>query len=193
MIRFGVIGYGYWGPNIVRNLKSLDGVKVVTVCDQRPESLHKAKQTYPDIHVTEDCSEVLCSTDIDAVAVITPVWTHFDLAERALRNGKHVFVEKPFTSNSHQAEQLIELAERNDLVIMVDHTFLFTGAVKKIRQLVDDDELGRLYYYDSRESIWGFFSTTSMSFGIWRLMICQLSITSSARGLRQWLRLARSI
>ena len=126
MIRFGVIGYGYWGPNIVRNLKSLDGVKVVTVCDQRPESLHKAKQTYPDIHVTEDCSEVLCSTDIDAVAVITPVWTHFDLAERALRNGKHVFVEKPFTSNSHQAEQLIELAERNDLVIMVDHTFLFT-------------------------------------------------------------------
>jgi predicted dehydrogenase len=157
MIRFGVIGYGYWGPNIVRNLKSLDGVKVVTVCDQRPESLHKAKQTYPDIHVTEDCSEVLCSTDIDAVAVITPVWTHFDLAERALRNGKHVFVEKPFTSNSHQAEQLIELAERNDLVIMVDHTFLFTGAVKKIRQLVDDDELGRLYYYDSTRVNLGLF------------------------------------
>jgi len=157
MIRFGVIGYGYWGPNIVRNLKSLDGVKVVTVCDQRPESLHKAKQTYPDIHVTEDCSEVLCSTDIDAVAVITPVWTHFDLAERALRNGKHVFVEKPLTSNSHQAEQLIELAERNDLVIMVDHTFLFTGAVKKIRQLVDDDELGRLYYYDSTRVNLGLF------------------------------------
>lgn len=157
MIRFGVIGYGYWGPNIVRNLNSLDGAKVVTVCDQRSESLRRAKQAYPDIHVTEDCSEVLCSPDIDAVAVITPVWTHFDLTERALRNGKHVFVEKPFTSNSRQAEQLIELAERNDLVIMVDHTFLFTGAVKKIRQLVDEDELGKLYYYDSTRVNLGLF------------------------------------
>src|SRR6185437_1675286 len=95
-------------------------------------------------------TEVLSSPDVDAIAVITPVWTHFELAKGALKNGKHVFVEKPFTSTSAQAEQLIDLAARNNLQIMVDHTFLFTGAVKKIRQLIDDNTLGKLYYYDSR-------------------------------------------
>lgn len=157
MIRFGVIGYGYWGPNIVRNLRSLSSVQVVAICDKSDTSLCRAKQAYPDVHVTSDCSELLCSPDIDAVAVITPVWTHFDLAERALLNGKHVFVEKPFTSTSRQAEELIELAERNDLTIMVDHTFLFTGAVRKIRQLIDDGTLGKLYYYDSMRVNLGLF------------------------------------
>jgi len=157
MIRFGVIGYGYWGPNIVRNLNSLGGAKVVAVCDQKDESLRRAKQSYPDILATKDSSEILCSPDIDAVAVITPVWTHFDLAEKALRNGKHVFVEKPFTSTSSQAEQLIELADKNGLTIMVDHTFLFTGAVRKIRQLIDEDALGKLYYYDSMRVNLGLF------------------------------------
>lgn len=157
MIRFGVIGYGYWGPNIVRNLHLLGNAKVVTVCDQREESLRRAKQAYPGIHVTQDSSEILCSPDIDAVAVITPVWTHFDLAKQALLQGKHVFVEKPFTANSQQAEQLIELAESRGLTIMVDHTFLFTGAVRKIRQLIDEDELGRLYYYDSTRVNLGLF------------------------------------
>ena len=98
MIRFGVIGYGYWGPNIVRNLRILDSIQVVTICDRSLEALGRAKRAYPDVHVTLDDSELLESPDIDAIAVITPVWTHFDLAKRALQNGKHVFVEKPFTS-----------------------------------------------------------------------------------------------
>jgi predicted dehydrogenase len=157
MIRFGVIGYGYWGPNIVRNLRSLDSVQVVAICDKCTGALGRVKRAYPDVHVTSEPSELLESADIDAVAVITPVWTHFDLAKRALQNGKHVFVEKPFTSTSHQAEELIELAERNNLRIMVDHTFLFTGAVKKIHQLIDDSTLGKLYYYDSTRVNLGIF------------------------------------
>src|SRR6185369_11885467 len=99
--------------------------------------------------VTTDFSEVLTSRDVDAVAVITPVWTHYHLAKAALENGKHVFVEKPFTSSSAQAEELIELADRKNLKIMVDHTFLFTGAVRKIKELLDGGVLGPLYYYDS--------------------------------------------
>ncbi len=157
MIRFGVIGYGYWGPNVVRNLRNLDSTKVVAICDQNEPALRRAKQAYPDVLVTSDCSELLLSPEIDAVAVITPVWTHFELAKSALRNGKHVFVEKPFTSTSAQAEELIELAERKNLQIMVDHTFLFTGAVRKIRQLIDDNTLGKLYYYDSTRVNLGLF------------------------------------
>jgi predicted dehydrogenase len=99
----------------------------------------------------------LRSPDIDAVAVVTPVWTHFELAKAALENGKHVFVEKPFASTSHQAEQLIELAARKNLKIMVDHTFLFCGAVKKVRELVDKGTLGPLYYFDSTRVNLGLF------------------------------------
>jgi predicted dehydrogenase len=157
MIRFGVIGYGYWGPNIVRNLRNLDSVEIVAICDKSSAALRRVKQAYPDIHVTSDVTEILLAPDIDAVAVITPVWTHFELAKSALRNGKHVFVEKPFTSTSSQAEELIELAERSNLRIMVDHTFLFTGAVKKIRQLIDNNTLGKLYYYDSTRVNLGLF------------------------------------
>jgi predicted dehydrogenase len=149
MIRFGVIGYGYWGPNIVRNLHVLDSCEVVSVCDKNPTALHRAQQAYPGLCVTSDSSDLLRSPEIDAIAVITPVCTHFELAKAALENGKHVFVEKPFTCDSRQAETLIELAERKHLKIMVDHTFLFTGAVRKIRQLVDEGTLGSLYYYDS--------------------------------------------
>jgi predicted dehydrogenase len=101
------------------------------------------------MHVTSDCNELLRSTDVDAIAVVTPVRTHYELAKAALDNGKHVFVEKPFTCTSAQAEELIELADRKNLKIMVDHTFLFTGAVKRIRQFIEDGTLGDLYYYDS--------------------------------------------
>ena len=157
MIRFGVIGYGYWGPNIVRNLRALDSVRVVAICDQSEAALRRARQAFPEVRVTADASELLTSPEIDAIAVITPVWTHFELAKNALSNGKHVFVEKPFTSTSAQAEQLINLAEQKHLQIMVDHTFLFTGAVRKIRQLIDDNTLGRLYYYDSTRVNLGLF------------------------------------
>ena len=157
MIRIGVIGFGYWGPNIVRNFQTSGDCQVVTVCDLDRSALHRAKNAYPRLEHTQDSSQVLESAEIDAVAVITPVWTHFDLAKKALENGKHVFVEKPFTSTSEQAEQLIALAEKKHLKIMVDHTFLFTGAVRKIRQLVDEDVLGRLYYYDSTRVNLGLF------------------------------------
>src|SRR5487761_2420856 len=153
----GVIGYGYWGPQIVRNFAAADRCQVTAVCDKSPEALRRAKQSYPGLETTSDFTEVLSSTCIDAVAIVTPVWTHFELAKAALQNGKHVFVEKPFTSTSAQAEELIELAERKNLRIMVDHTFLFTGAVKKIRQLINEGALGNLYYYDSTRVNLGLF------------------------------------
>ncbi len=157
MIHAGVIGYGYWGPNIVRNFFSIDGFCVRAVCDKNPDSLAKVKKAYPSVLATPEAQDILESSDIDAVAIVTPVWSHFELAKAALSNGKHVFVEKPFTCNSQQAEELIELADRKNLKIMVDHTFLFTGAVKKIRQLVDDGSLGDLYYYDSLRVNLGLF------------------------------------
>src|SRR6266581_4611978 len=157
MIRVGVIGYGYWGPNIVRNLHGPDNIRVEMVCDKSPAALARVRKSYPGITTTTDACEVLRSPSVDAVAVITPVWTHYELAKAALENGKHVFVEKPFTSSAAQAEELIELAERKKLTIMVDHTFLFTGAVRKIRELVERGDLGDLYYYDSLRVNLGLF------------------------------------
>jgi predicted dehydrogenase len=149
VVRVGVIGYGYWGPNIVRNFHGQAHSRVTMVCDKSTKSVQRVQQSYPDMLVTGNADEILTATDIDAVAIVTPVHTHFDLAKKALENSKHVFIEKPFTCTSAQAEILIELAERKNLRIMVDHTFLFTGAVKRIRQLIDEDVLGDLYYYDS--------------------------------------------
>src|SRR6185369_1854675 len=134
-----------------------NGCELSVICDQSAASLKRASQANPAVSVTSDAQDVLRSKCIDAVAVITPVWTHFELAKEALENGKHVFVEKPFTSTVAQAEELIELAARKNLQIMVDHTFLFTGAVKKIRELIDADALGRLYYYDSTRVNLGLF------------------------------------
>jgi len=148
-VNFGVIGYGYWGPNVVRNLTTLEGSQVITIADLDAGARQRAQRAHPAIHVTSDPLEVVGSTKIDAVAVISPVWTHYELAKAALLNGKHVFVEKPFTINSAQGEELVEIAEKRSLKIMVDHTFLFTGAVRKISQLIDEGSLGKLYYYDS--------------------------------------------
>jgi predicted dehydrogenase len=157
MIKFGVIGYGYWGPNVVRNLNQLDATEVLAVCDKSPASRKRVQKAYPSVRVTSDSAELMSSKDIDAIAVITPVWTHYELAKAALEHGKHVFVEKPFTSNTAQAEELINLAAKKNLKIMVDHTFLFTGAVKKIRQLLKEGTLGNLYYYDSTRVNLGLF------------------------------------
>ena len=157
MINVGVIGYGYWGPNIVRNLHMLDSTHVEAVCDKSEAALAKVRKAFPGVKTCTNPEEILTSPTIDAVAVITPVWTHYALAKKALENGKHVFVEKPFTSSSAQAEELIELAARKNLTIMVDHTFLFTGAVRKIRELVESGTLGDLYYYDSLRINLGLF------------------------------------
>ncbi len=157
MINFGVIGYGYWGPNVARNLSHLEGSRVLAISDKSANARKRAEKAYPGVPICADAAEILASTEIDAVAIVTPVWTHYELTKAALENGKHVFVEKPFTSSVAQAEELIELAARKNLKIMVDHTFLFTGAVKKIRQLVEEEALGKLYYYDSTRVNLGLF------------------------------------
>jgi predicted dehydrogenase len=157
MIKIGVTGYGYWGPRIVRNFRQLEGCEVSVVCDRSVASLARAARDFPGLPVTSDFCEVLASPHIDAVAIITPVCTHFDLAKAALQHGKHVFVEKPFTATVEQSERLIELAASKNLQIMVDHTFLFTGAVRKMRQLIEEGKLGKLYYYDSTRVNLGLF------------------------------------
>jgi predicted dehydrogenase len=157
LVKFGVIGYGYWGPNVVRNLDQLDGSVMVAVCDKSPAARKRIHKAYPHVKVVSETADLLSSTAIDAVAIVTPVWTHYELTKAALENGKHVFVEKPFTSDSGQAEELINLAAKKNLKIMVDHTFLFTGAVKKIGQLLDEGALGKIYYYDSTRVNLGLF------------------------------------
>jgi predicted dehydrogenase len=157
VIHIGVIGYGYWGPNVVRNLNAVEGFRVAAIADMNHEALHRAKRSFPQIETTTDPDAITRSASIDAVAIVTPVWTHYGLAKTALANGKHVFVEKPFTATTAEAEDLIDLSSRKGLIIMVDHTFLFTSAVQKIRELVRDDVLGKLYYYDALRVNLGLF------------------------------------
>ena len=157
MLRIGVIGYGYWGPNIVRNFSAIEGVRVVAICDKNSDATKRAKKAHSHIKVCRDHRDITSSAGIDIVAVITPVSTHYALARESLENGKHVFVEKPFTSTVREAEKLIALAARKKRIIMVDHTFVFTGAVRKIKDLVDSHALGSLYYYDSTRVNLGLF------------------------------------
>src|SRR4030088_1711381 len=149
LFKFGVIGFGYWGPNVVRNLDRLDGCMLVAVCDRSLTARQCVHQAYPQVKVLSQTADLISSTEIDAIAIVTPLESHYELTKAALQNGKHVFVEKPFTSDSNQAEELINLAAAKNLKIMVDHTFLFTGAVNTIRQLLEDGALGKMYYYDS--------------------------------------------
>jgi len=156
-MKFGVIGYGYWGPNVVRNLMGLDGSEVCAIADKSSAAQARARKAYPGVKITSSAMDVICSPETDAVAIVSPVWTHYDLTRAALLNGKHVFVEKPFTCNSEQGEELVNLAAQKNLKIMVDHTFLFTGAVRRIGQLIDEGALGSLYYYDSTRVNLGLF------------------------------------
>ncbi len=157
MINIGVIGYGYWGPNVVRNFNNADGARVVAICDRDGDARKRAARAWPSAAVCANASEIVASPSLDAVAVITPVSSHFELARLALQHGKHIFVEKPFTATPAEAEELIELAERKHLKIMVDHTFLFTGAVRKMKELIETNVLGKLYYFDSTRVNLGLF------------------------------------
>ena len=157
MLNIAVVGFGYWGPNIVRNFYSAEKANVVFVCDRESKALKRVERSYPGIKTTTDYDDIVSSSEVDAIAIVTPVRTHYELARKALNNDKHVFVEKPFTSTVAQAEELLELADRKNLIIMVDHTFLFTGAVKKIKEFIDDNILGELYYYDSMRVNLGLF------------------------------------
>ena len=156
-MKFGVIGFGYWGPNIVRNLMNLEGVEVLAIADSNAAARRRAHKGYPGVTITSSAADVIDSVEIDAVAIVTPVWTHYDLTKQALEQGKHVFVEKPFTSNSAQGEKLINLAQQKNLTIMVDHTFLCTPSVVKISELIKEGTLGKLYYYDSTRVNLGLF------------------------------------
>jgi predicted dehydrogenase len=144
VINFGVIGYGYWGPNLVRNLFEVSETQVVAISDMRQDRLSLAKSRYPSVEITTDFHDLLNDPNIDAIAIATPVFTHYDLAMQALQSGKHVMVEKPMTSTSEQATRLIDEAARRNLVLMVDHTFVYTGAVRKI--IVDSGKLGDVLY-----------------------------------------------
>ena len=174
MIGIGVIGYGYWGPNLVRNFAQVDGAAVVAVCDGREERLGVVNKLYPAVSTYTDVAEMLADPAVDAVAIATPVTTHHPLAKQALEAGKHVFVEKPFTATSAEGEELIAIADERRLTLMVDHTFIYTSAVRKIHELVTKGELGQLYYYDSvRVNLGLFQSDVSV---MWDLAVHDLSI-----------------
>ncbi|MDQ1639857.1 MAG: hypothetical protein QOF62_3196 [Pyrinomonadaceae bacterium] len=174
MIKVGVIGYGYWGPNLVRNFMDAPGSTVVAVCDLRTERLAQLRIRYPTIHTVNDPNLLFNDSSLDAIVIATPVSSHFELAMAALRAGKHVLVEKPLAANSEQATQLIDEAARRKRVLMVDHTFVYTAAVRKIRELLNANALGDIYYYDAVRVNLGLFQHDVNV--IWDLAIHDLSI-----------------
>src|SRR5579875_362369 len=174
MIRLGVIGYGYWGPNLVRNFRECTATQVLAIADLNEERLSVARRAHPGVTLTMNYKDLLQSTKIDAIAISTPVSSHYSLAMEALRAGKHVFVEKPMTASSEQALRLIEEAEHRRLVLMVDHTFVYTGAVRKIRELIEQGSIGDVYYYDSTRVNLGLFQHDIDV--IWDLAVHDLSI-----------------
>ncbi len=147
-MKVGIIGLGYWGPNLVRNFIAQKDITKVVACDQREERLEFIKAKSPSVFVTSDYNQ-LVKSDVDAVVIATPVDTHHGLAKTALEHGKHIWVEKPFTSTSQQAEELLELADKKKLRIFIDHTFIYTGAVRKMKEIVDKGELGKILHFDS--------------------------------------------
>lgn len=149
MINIAVIGYGYWGPNLVRNIQEMKDACVVSCCDTNPQRLALAKSKHPSIEITTDYEEVLKNPSIHAVVIATPVATHYKLARKAFESGKHVLLEKPATNSAAEAEKLIETAEKYKRTYMVDHTFIYTGAVRKIKEIMGQGDLGELYYFDS--------------------------------------------
>jgi predicted dehydrogenase len=145
----GLIGYGYWGPNLLRNYMELKAADVRWVCDRDPQRLGLAKTRYPSVVVTQDMADVLGDPEVDAVLIATPISTHFELARRALQAGKHVFVEKPMTSSTREARQLLEIANAAGLVLMVGHTFEYSPPVMKIKEIIDSGELGEIFFVTS--------------------------------------------
>ena len=156
-IRVGVIGYGYWGPNLVRNFFSAENCIVKAVADARPERLALLAKVFPAVKGVKDADDIINDTEIDAVVVATSVFSHYALAKKALENGKHVLIEKPMTSSVAQANELIELADKKGLTLMVDHTFLYTGAVQKMKEIIDAGSIGNPCYFDSTRINLGLF------------------------------------
>ena len=174
MIGIGIIGYGYWGPNLVRNFVEFPGSSVLAVSDLQAERLSLVQARYPSVRVTTNPTDLFTDPSIDAIAIATPVSSHFELAMGALQAGKHVLVEKPLTATSEQAMRLLEEAQRCNRILMVDHTFVYTGAVRKIGELVTSGSLGDLYYYDSVRINLGLFQHDVNV--IWDLAVHDLAI-----------------
>ena len=173
-IRIGVIGYGYWGPNLARNFAACPGAKLAAVSDTRPDRLQRAAQAHPVAALSANWRDLINDTAIDAVAVATPVSTHSEIALAALNAGKHVFVEKPMTATVDEGVRLVEMAHRKNRILMVDHTFVYTGAVRKIREIVQSGHLGDLYYYDSVRVNLGLFQSDVNV--LWDLAVHDLAI-----------------
>ncbi len=148
-MKVGIIGLGYWGPNLVRNFLATDGVNAVYAADLSNERIRTASKKFPTVHFTKDYHDILKSSVVDAVVIATPVSTHFKLAKEALESGRHVILEKPMTSKIAEAEELVNLAAQKKLTLMVDHTFIYTAAVRKIKELIVSGEMGKLHYFDS--------------------------------------------
>lgn len=174
MVRVGVIGYGYWGPNLVRNFETCPDTEIICVADQRQERLDLVARQYRGIEVTTDAKELITNDGIDAVAIATPVNTHYSLALEAIEAGKHVFIEKPMTETAEQAQHLLDEASKRGLTVMVDHTFIYTDSVKKIREMVDNGDLGDIYYYDSMRVNLGLFQRDVSV--VWDLAVHDFSI-----------------
>lgn len=176
MINVGVIGFGYWGPNLVRNFMANSATNVCCVADRDTSKLAKVASLYPGTRTVQDAADLINAPDVDAVIIATPVHTHFDLAMAALQAGKHVLVEKPMASSAEQAEIMIAEAAKRGLVLMVDHTFVYTGAVRKMQELIDKPEFGPVRYYDSTRVNLGLFQPDVNV--LWDLAVHDLSIMS---------------
>lgn len=179
-IRVGLVGYGYWGPNLARNFGESERFELAAVCDRRGERLRAAARKHPGARVAVDPEAVLRAQDVEAVAIATPVSTHYELALRALRAGKHVLVEKPLALTSEEGKRLVDEADRQGRVLMVDHTFVYSGAVRRIRDLVAGGELGRIYYYDSVRINLGLFQYDVNV--LWDLAVHDLAIMDFVLG-----------
>ena len=174
LIGIGVVGYGYWGPNFVRNFTAVEGAQVIAICDMNAKRMALGKRRHPGVMITSEFQDLLKDKRIDAIAIATPVHTHFELALTSLKAGKHVLVEKPLAQSSEQVCRLIEEAERRNLILMVDHTFLYTPAVQKIRQLIVEGALGDIYYYNGIRASLGLFQSDVNV--IWDLGVHDISI-----------------
>lgn len=175
-IGVGVIGYGYWGPNLVRNFVANRDTEVAIVCDRDVGRLQKVQELYPAVRVTTSAEELIADPAVDAVIIATPVDAHFPLAMAALRAGKHVLVEKPIASTADEAQQLIDEADRRGVVLAVDHTFVYTGAVRKMHELIRTEKFGPVRYYDSTRVNLGLFQHDVNV--LWDLAVHDLSIMS---------------
>lgn len=182
MLRVGIVGYGYWGPNLARCFSEAEGCRLVAIADQSPAARARAGRRFPGAVLAADWTELVRHPDVDAVAVATPVRSHFPVAEAALRAGKHVLVEKPITSTREEAERLIDLAAARRLVLQVDHTFCYTPAVRKLRDLVSSGALGDLYYYISNRMNLGLFQSDVDV--IWDLAVHDVAILDHCLGAR---------